>query len=48
MMPQGVLIIDENKNIVFANKTSKKIFDCSSKSCITEALTHLKVKDPKN
>jgi len=41
MMPQGILIIDESEKLVYANKTTKKILQCASKSAIIDSLSRL-------
>ncbi|KAL4439531.1 hypothetical protein ABPG74_003933 [Tetrahymena malaccensis] len=46
MMPQGILIIDEQEQLVYANKTTKKILSCKNKNQIIDSLKNLIVQDP--
>ncbi|EAS03288.2 response regulator receiver domain protein (macronuclear) [Tetrahymena thermophila SB210] len=46
MMPQGILIIDEQEQLVYANKTTKKILSCKNKNQIIDSLKNLIIQDP--
>lgn len=39
------MILDQAENLVYANKTTKKILSCESKSDIIDALKRIVVKD---